>query len=362
MRSFLNQFAPGKFPYRKFLLALAIGFIGGCVFLYLHLPLPWMLGSLVACLLASLFNAPVGVPGIVRPPMLMLVGVVLGSGFTPQMASSMIDWLPSLCFLLVFVIFTSACCYVYFRRAGGFDHWTAFFSGMPGGLVEMTALGEVYGANTRTIALIHSSRIMLVVLTLPFLLSVVGGQTLTGATRSGASIFETPLSGEFWLFGTGIVGMVLGRLLSLPSPFLMGPMLVSAVIHITGVSEFHASWEIVAFAQLVLGSALGCSFAGVKKADILHILRLSIGSTVFLVAASTGCVLLVSHLMDASILSLLLSYSPGGLTETSLMALSLHVDVAFVATHHVLRVFFVTVSATLLARFLRRTQLSATDA
>jgi uncharacterized membrane protein AbrB (regulator of aidB expression) len=44
------------------------------------------------------------------------------------------------------------------------------------------------------------------------------------------------------------------------------------------------------------------------------------------------------------------------------MALSLHVDVAFVATHHVLRVFFVTVSATLLARFLRRTQLAATDA
>ncbi|YCI04748.1 AbrB family transcriptional regulator [Ensifer sp. D2-11] len=362
MRLFFTRFAPGRFPYRRLFLALAIGFIGGCIFFYFHLPLPWMLGALVACLFASLFNMPVAVPGIVRPPMLMLVGVVLGSGFTPAMAGSMIDWLPGLIVLIIFVIVTACCCYVYFRRAGGLDHWTAFFSGMPGGLVEMTALGEVYGANTRTIALVHSSRIMLVVLSLPFLLSFVGGQALSGTTRAGASILETPISADLWLFGTGICGMFLGRLLSLPSPFLMGPMLVSAAIHLTGVSEFHAPWEIIAFAQLVLGSALGCSFAGVKKSDILHILQLSVGSTIFLVAASTSCAMLVAHITGRPILSLLLAYSPGGLTETSLMALSLHVDVAFVATHHVLRVFFVAVSATFLARWLKRGRLAKRDA
>ncbi|MEY9783539.1 AbrB family transcriptional regulator [Sinorhizobium fredii] len=361
MRSFLARFLPSKFPYRKLLSALAIGFVGGCVFFYFHLPLPWMLGSLVACLIASLFNMPVAVPGIVRPPMLMLVGVVLGSGFTPEMAFSMIDWLPGLGILMLFVTVTAGCCYFYFRRVGGFDHWTAFFSGMPGGLVEMTALGDVYGANTRAIALVHSSRIMLVVLTLPFVLSFVGGQALTGTTRSGASILEAPVSAELWLFGTGLCGALLGRLLSMPSPFLMGPMLVSAAIHLAGVSAFHAPWEIIAFAQLVLGSALGCSFAGVKKSSILHILRLSVGSTAFLVAASTSCALLVSHLTGSPILSLLLAYSPGGLTETSLMALSLHVDVAFVATHHVLRVFFVAVSATFLARLLKRSKLAKKD-
>lgn len=276
MRRYLGRFAPSKFPYRKLLLALAIGFIGGCIFFYFHLPLPWMLGSLVACLVASLFNMPVAVPGIVRPPMLMLVGVVLGSGFTPAMAGSMIDWLPGLGILMVFVVLTAGCSYVYFRRVGGFDHWTAFFSGMPGGLVEMTALGDAYGANTRAIALVHSSRIMLVVLTLPFVLTVVGGQTLAGISRSGASVLEAPISAELWLFGTGLCGAVLGRLLSMPSPFLMGPMLASAAVHLTGLSAFHAPWEIIAFAQLVLGSALGCSFAGVKKSSILHILRLSV--------------------------------------------------------------------------------------
>ncbi|WP_027992563.1 AbrB family transcriptional regulator [Sinorhizobium meliloti] len=362
MRPFLAQFAPSRFPYGKLLPALVIGFIGGCIFLYFHLPLPWMLGSLVTCLVASLFNMRIAVPGIIRPPMLMLVGVVLGSGFTPEMAGSMMDWLPGLGILVLFVIMTAACCYLFFRRAGGLDHWTAFFSGMPGGLVEMTALGEVYGANTRTIALVHSSRIMLVVLSLPFVLSFVGGQALTGTTRSGASVLDAPISEELWLFGTSLCGAFVGRLLSLPSPFLMGPMLMSAAVHLTGISAFHAPWEIIAFAQLVLGSALGCSFAGVKKSDILHILRVSVGSTIFLLAASTSCALLVAHLTGRPILSLLLAFSPGGLTETSLMALSLHVDVAFVATHHVLRVFFVAVSATLLARALKGSKLAKEDA
>jgi uncharacterized membrane protein AbrB (regulator of aidB expression) len=76
---------------------------------------------------------------------------------------------------------------------------------------------------------------------------------------------------------------------------------------------------------------------------------------VFLIAASVGCVQLLSYMTDDSVVRLLLAYSPGGLTETSLMAIALHVDVAFVATHHVLRVFFVTVAATLVARLLDRT-------
>ena len=35
---------------------------------------------------------------------------------------------------------------------------------------------------------------------------------------------------------------------------------------------------------------------------------------------------------------LLLAYSPGGITEMTLLALSLDLDAAFVATHHVIRI------------------------
>jgi uncharacterized protein len=43
---------------------------------------------------------------------------------------------------------------------------------------------------------------------------------------------------------------------------------------------------------------------------------------------------------------LLLAYSPGGLAEMSLIALSLGIEVAFVAAHHVIRVLIVMIGAT----------------
>ncbi|HEX2509089.1 MAG TPA: AbrB family transcriptional regulator [Microvirga sp.] len=42
---------------------------------------------------------------------------------------------------------------------------------------------------------------------------------------------------------------------------------------------------------------------------------------------------------------LLLAYSPGGLAEMSLVALSLGIEVAFVAAHHIIRVVFVMAAA-----------------
>ncbi|MFT3953112.1 MAG: AbrB family transcriptional regulator [Piscinibacter sp.] len=44
-------------------------------------------------------------------------------------------------------------------------------------------------------------------------------------------------------------------------------------------------------------------------------------------------------------MSLILAYSPGGLAEMSLIAVSLHAEVAFVAAHHIVRVFLVMISA-----------------
>jgi uncharacterized membrane protein AbrB (regulator of aidB expression) len=51
---------------------------------------------------------------------------------------------------------------------------------------------------------------------------------------------------------------------------------------------------------------------------------------------------------------LLLAYSPGGLAEMSLVAVSIGVEVAFVAAHHVIRVFIVMLGAAPVFAILRR--------
>ncbi|HEU03400.1 MAG TPA: AbrB family transcriptional regulator, partial [Aurantimonas coralicida] len=249
--SVLEPLSPSQFPYGRFALALVVALVGAIIFLEFSLPLPWMLGPMAACLAASLLRLPVRAPSIVRPPMTMLVGVLLGAGFTPGMVAGMADWLPSLLGLVLFLFVAAAACVTYFHWVAGFDLPTAYFAGMPGGLIEMVTLGQAKGGDPRIIALVHSSRIMLIVFALPFVLHLVTGQSVVTRPNSGLSIVDAGWTVELWLVLTGLVGIALGRWMRLPAPDLMGPMLASAIVHLSGVTEFRPPYELVAMAQLV---------------------------------------------------------------------------------------------------------------
>src|SRR5215207_2519656 len=155
LRDGLLALSPSRFPYGRFAAALALGAAGGWSFARLQLPLPWMLGPMTVCTIAALFRAPIAAPAVVRPPMTMVVGVLLGSGFTPAIVGQLASWLPTLA-----------------------------------GLVEMVLLGEERGGNARTIALIHSARILLIVMTLPFIVQWIQGVSLGARPAFGVSIVD----------------------------------------------------------------------------------------------------------------------------------------------------------------------------
>jgi uncharacterized protein len=353
MRDAVNAFRPGNFPYLRFGLALAIGTAGGLIFLYLRLPLAWMLGSMSACTIASLTGARIEAPAVVVPVMTVIIGVMLGSGFSPNLIAQLQSWIVPIAGLLVALILGGLACVLYLRFVVGFSMPTAFFAGMPGGLIEMVLLGEHYGANGRVVALIHSSRILLVVLTLPFLVEIAAGVSLATPQIGGASIFTTSWESYAFLAGTALAGLLVGQLLRLRAKYLLGPMLVSALVHMTGLSDFKPPIELLNIAQLVLGTAIGCRFAGMPAREAQRLIGYSVGFTAVLLTITAAAAAVVSRLTSFEFLPLLLAYSPGGLTEMSLIALTLQTEVAFVATHHILRVFFVTIGAGLLFRSIR---------
>jgi uncharacterized membrane protein AbrB (regulator of aidB expression) len=103
LKGWLRTFTPASFPYVRFATGLLVGALGGWLFAWAGLPLPWMLGSMTACTLASLVRAPIAAPGAVRPPMTMIVGVMLGAGFTPQIIESVGSWIPTVLGLAGFI-------------------------------------------------------------------------------------------------------------------------------------------------------------------------------------------------------------------------------------------------------------------
>lgn len=338
----------------RFPLALLVGVLGALVFTYLGVPLAWMLGPMAACTIAAMARAPIAVSPAATPPMLVVIGVLLGSGFDHQTVAAAYGWLVPLAGMAVLLVIWAALCTIYFRLAGKLDFATAYFSAMPGGVVEMIMIGEEKGGDGRTIALIHASRLLLVVFAVPFLMQLTSPHVIPAIAGTSLSVTDLPLEDYLWLALIAVLGAALGHFGRLPGKYLLGPTLVSAALHLAGVTEVVPPFELVLLAQLILGTAIGCRFADVPTTAILRVLCLSVGSTVILLSTSVAMAAAIAWASGFDLRALMLAYSPGGLAEMSLVALSLQIEVAFVAFLHIARVLMVLASASIAFAMIQR--------
>lgn len=334
-------------------LTLALGALGGLLAFWAQLPLAWMIGAMLAVTVLAVAGGPARVPPRLRSGMVAVLGVMLGSGFNPQMAQQIPLWSVSLASLLPYTALSGLVGYLYFRRCFGYDRATSYFSAMPGGLSEMILVGGQSGGDPRVISLTHAARILLVVMTLPFGFQIFLGYQ-PGAVSAGAHWSQVPLTDLALLGACAAIGLPLALRLRIPAGQLVGPLTLSAAVHLAGLTSHRPPVELVAAAQVVIGSAVGARFAGT---DLRFLLRALLG------AAGLSVILLVITLLSAWAVTLptglplepvILAYSPGGLAEMSLVALALNLDAAFVATHHSARIVIVVILAPLAFRLFSR--------
>ena len=171
--------------WARFALALTIGALGGLLANWLDVPLAWMIGAMVATTLAASLGVPLDMPRPLRHVMVAVLGVMLGSGFTPEILPQLSEWGVSLVALVIYSAVAGALGMVYFQRCAGYDRTTAFFSAMPGGLSEMILVGGAMGGDARIISLTHASRILLVVTTLPIAFQLLLGYEPAARRRGG---------------------------------------------------------------------------------------------------------------------------------------------------------------------------------
>ncbi|WP_162914516.1 AbrB family transcriptional regulator [Desertibaculum subflavum] len=330
-------------------LTLVVGAAGGLLFYWLRLPLPWMLGAMVANTIAALGGAPVRLPNSFRALCIVVIGVMLGSAFTPGLAARVPDWIGGIAVLAVYAPLATIAGYLYFRRVGGFSVPDAYFASAPGGLNEMVLVGEAMGGDPRRIALVHATRILIVVFTVPFYFRYFSGQ-YSEAARVAADHLPLGLQDALILTTAGIVGALLGRVARVPASQLLGPMAISAAVHLTGVTSSRPPVELVAVAQIVMGSTIGCRFSGARLHEIRRVILIGAGSAFLLLTGTAGFTLAFQDLVDVPAEALALSLAPGGVTEMSLVALALAVDAAYVSCLHIIRIAMVVSVAPLAFR------------
>lgn len=331
---------------------MALGAASGWLFSVLGVPLPWMLGAMTVTAIAALAGAPVRAPTLVRPVVLPVLGVLLGSSFSPQVFSNLGSYVVTMVAMIALVAISGAATVLYYRRIVGLDPVTSYFAGMPGGVMDMAIMGEEAGGDPRAIALAHAARIAIIVATVPFIVQFAEHVTLGPRVASSVSFAEAPLQTYVWMIATAAAGVVMGKLLHLPARYMLGPLVLSAVVHGAGFSDFVVPREVVNAAQVVLGTVTGCRFAGFARRQIVTIVGHSLIVNSLMIGVTCVVAWLLAPYSPGGFSSILLAFAAGGLSEMCLVALALRLDITFVIVHQLTRIALVIGSAPLVFRLI----------
>ncbi|WP_236045179.1 MULTISPECIES: AbrB family transcriptional regulator [Pseudooceanicola] len=327
-----------------------LGGIGGYIAHRLHTPLPWMLGSLflvaiVTILRPQLLPASYAFPETLRRPFIGMIGAAIGARLTLEVLGQMPQYLYSLLALTVFVPLVQLLNYKLFRIVGGYDRPTAYFAGAPGGMIDSLIQGEEAGGDIRILAIQQFLRVIMVVTLLPVGLSIWYGHPVGSAAgvtlnASAPGPLAVPL-----VFVVALAGIALFQRLHIPASQLIGPMLLAGLLNLTGIVTIEAPGWLINLCQVVVGAGLGCRFAGIRPAMLVRAAGLAVLSTVMMLAIGVAMALGLAPLMHGQHVDvLLISFSPGGVTEMALIALSLNANPAVVTLHHLYRILLTTSS------------------
>lgn len=333
-------------------LTFALAGAGAAVFLFLGLPLPWLLGPMLACLMAALLGAPLMGAGGFSTFMRTFLGVAVGASITPEVLGQLPDIAASLAFVPAFIAVIAMVGYPLFRRVFGFDHPTAWYAAMPGGLQDMLVFGEEAGGDVRALSLIHATRVLVIVTVAPLLMHTLWGVDLSqppGASISGSDPVQIAI-----MVAAGFFGWKIAERVGLFGASILGPMILTTILSLTGIIQNRPPAELIQAAQFFIGIAVGVKYVGITGRELRIDVTAGLVYAVLLAIISLIFIEIIMVLGLAPALDAFLAYLPGGQAEMVVIAIIAGADLAYVVSHHLLRIVIVIMLAPIVARVLTR--------
>lgn len=341
------------------LTALVVGAICGVGGFVAGLPLPWMLGPMIGNTVFALAGVPVIGPEKLRPFVIPVIGVMLGSAITIELFNQLSGWVLTLLLLPPYLLAATGISFLIYRRIGGYDPVTAFYAATPGGLNEMLIMGGEAGGDERKIALAHAGRVLLVILFVALFFGLFLGVRSGLGGRNWIPLSAPGFYDYVVLILAAVLGVPLAIFMRMPAAPVFGPMLLSGAFHMAGWVTIAPPTVFIVIAQIVIGTSIGTRFAGATLTEIRRDVGLAVLASSAMLIVSIGFAAVIAWSAQMSLSQAFLAYAPGGLTEMALMTLALDQDVAYVSTIHIIRITMVIGIAPVIYKVARSKIISA---
>jgi membrane AbrB-like protein len=332
---------PTRAKTLQFLETLAIGTVGGVLFLVTGLPGGLISGAMLAVAAAAMTGRSMAVPAHLTQAVLVMLGIMLGSLMSRQLLQHISAYPLTIGLLALATFCVTFGSSFYLQRWHGWDRTSAFLAASPGALSQIALLAIEKGADMPAIAVVQTLRVIILTAALPLILVATG---LTSASAPALSTTIASPLGLIGLIGAAVAVSLVLRMAKFPASWLFGAMIGSSVLHGTGLIDGGLPPIVRGIALVGIGTLIGSRFSRMKMSTLLRHLAAGLGSFAvasLITAVFVALVALTTHVRFADVL---VAYAPGAMDAMLALALTLHIDPIFVGAHHLSRFIFVTIA------------------
>ncbi|MGB1887782.1 MAG: AbrB family transcriptional regulator, partial [Paracoccaceae bacterium] len=276
-----------------------------------------------------------------------ILGVAIGATITSSFFLSLPSLVPTLIMVPLLTIGIGICGVLYFKKFLNYDFPTAYYASMPGGLQDMILFGEEAGANVRAISLIHATRVLIIVITLPLILTQLWDVNLMEAP--GAMAGEVGASQIIILAFCGLLGWQAAKRVGMFGASILGPLILTGIASMLGIVTMRPPAEAIWGAQYFIAMGIGVKYVGITVDEIRRDILAGLGFSLFLFALTALTIEIALIFSHTPVIETILALTPGGQAELVVLALIVGADMTFVVAHHLLRIFFVILGAPVVA-------------
>ncbi|MWV46771.1 AbrB family transcriptional regulator [Paenibacillus sp. HJL G12] len=329
---------------------LVCGIIGAFIFKWIHMPIPWLLGPMIVTLVASRSIKQVKPlwPPVLRNAGMIIIGYTVGLSFTLSTLQQIGRQLPSMILLTVLLLVCSLLIALLISFLSGVPFPTVLMGSIPGGLTQMIPLAEeIKGIDITVVTFLQVSRLMMIIFFVPLLVfsPLFGG---TGAKAVEAAVSHASSASWEGLFPHIMVFAVVctllgiaGQRIKFPTAYLLGPMIGTVVLNLSGYSGHALPSVFLNASQLVIGIYVGMLLKPEQLGKKLRIILLAAFSGVLLILCSMGLSLLLTRLHAVTMVTAFLGLAPGGMDQMGIMAKEAGADLSVVICYQLFRTLFI---------------------
>ena len=221
-----------------------------------------------------------------------------------------------------------------------------------GGASGLVAIARELGGDDRVVAVVQYLRVGLVTASMPVVVALI-----YHADRSHHAAVSTQTDSAPWYLSIAmlvflvVVGAAGGRLIRLPGAGLLGPLALTVVLQLSGLSfGLTVPALLVQAGYMVIGWQAGVAFTRESLRAIGRVLPAAIGLIVMLSVATAALGVLLARYTGLTPLEGYLATSPGGVYAVLATAVETGSNVTFIIAAQVFRIMLMLFAAPLLAR------------